>query len=98
MKPPLEQRAAGWPWLIKKAMNGMRAASEDFRDLIADVMNEIYFERIKSRSTDFKDQIPSRNRIPRKRPNLGIITSADSASVETDRGTHVVESAQSNDN
>ena len=40
-KPPVEQRAAGWLWLIKKAMNGMRTASKDFGDLVADVMKEI---------------------------------------------------------
>ena len=44
-KPPVEQRAAGWLWLIKKAMNGMRTASKDLGDLVADVMNEIQFER-----------------------------------------------------
>ena len=35
-KPPVQQRAAGWLWLIKKAMNGMRTASKDFGDLVAD--------------------------------------------------------------
>ena len=43
--PPVEQRTAGWLWLIKKAMNGMRTASKDFGDLVAEVMNEIQFER-----------------------------------------------------
>ena len=38
--PPVEQRTAGWLWLIKKAMNGMRRASKDFGDLVAEVMNE----------------------------------------------------------
>ena len=47
-KPPYEQRAAGWLWLIKKAMNGMRTASKDFGDLVVDVMNEIQFERRKA--------------------------------------------------
>ena len=28
-KLPVEQRAAGWLWLIKKAMDGMRKASKD---------------------------------------------------------------------
>ena len=36
--PPVEQRAAGWVWLIKKAMNGMRTASKDFGDLVADLL------------------------------------------------------------
>ena len=40
-KPPVEQRAARWLWLIKKAMNGMRTASKDFGDLFPDVMKEI---------------------------------------------------------
>ena len=39
-KPLVEQRAAGWLWLIKKAMNGMRTASKDFGDLVADVVKE----------------------------------------------------------
>ena len=47
-KPPVEQRAAGWLWLIKKAMNGMRTASKDFGDLVADVMKEIQLERGKA--------------------------------------------------
>ena len=47
-KPPVEQSAAGWLWLIKKAMNGMRTASKDFGDLVADVMKEIQFEREKA--------------------------------------------------
>ena len=47
-KPPVEQHAAGWLWLIKKAMNGMRTASKDFGDLVADVMKEIQFERGKA--------------------------------------------------
>ena len=34
-KPPFEQRAARWLWLIK------RTASKDFGDLVADVMIEI---------------------------------------------------------
>ena len=59
--PPVEQRAAGWLWLIKKAMNGMRAASKDFGDLVADVMKEIQFERGKADP----HQIQSSNRIPR---------------------------------
>ena len=39
-KPPAEQRAAGWLWLIKKAMNRIRTASKDFGDLVADVMKK----------------------------------------------------------
>ena len=41
----VERRAAGWLWLIEKAMNGMRTASKDFGDLVADVMKESQFER-----------------------------------------------------
>ena len=59
--PPVEQRAAGWLWLIKKAMNGMRTASKDFGDLVADVMKEIQFEQGKADP----HQIQSSNRIPR---------------------------------
>ena len=33
-EPSVEQRAAGWLWLIKRAMNGMRTASKDFGDLV----------------------------------------------------------------
>ena len=47
-KPPVKQRAAGWLWLIKKAMNGMRTASKDLGDLVADVMQEIQVERGKA--------------------------------------------------
>ena len=47
-KPLVEQRAAGWLWLIQKAMNGMRTASKDFGDLVADVMKEIQSERGKA--------------------------------------------------
>ena len=54
-KPPVEQRAAGWLWLIKKAMNGMRTASKDFDDLVADVMKEIQFERGKADRQFYKD-------------------------------------------
>ena len=54
-KPPVEQRAAGWLWLIKKAMNGMRTASKDFGDLVADVMKEIQFERGKADPQTYKD-------------------------------------------
>ena len=54
-KPPVEQRAAGWLWLIKKAMNGMRTASKDFGDLVADVMKEIQFERGKADPQIYKD-------------------------------------------
>ena len=39
-KPPVEQRAAGWLWLIKKAMNGMGTASKDFGDWVADSSGE----------------------------------------------------------
>ena len=39
-KPLVEQHAAGWLWLIKKATNGMRTASKDFGDLVADVVKE----------------------------------------------------------
>ena len=45
---PVEQRAAGWLCLIKKAMNGMRTASKEFADLVAEVMKEIQFERGKA--------------------------------------------------
>ena len=54
-KPPVEQRAAGWLWLIKKAMKGMRTASKDFGDLVADVMKEIQFERGKADPQIYKD-------------------------------------------
>ena len=54
-KPPVEQGAAGWLWLIKKAMNGMRTASKDFGDLFADVMKEIQFERGKADPQIYKD-------------------------------------------
>ena len=53
--PPVEQRTAGWLWLIKKAMNGMRTASKDFGDLVAKVMNEIQFERGKADPQIYKD-------------------------------------------
>ena len=53
--PPVEQRAAGWLWLIKKAMNGMRTASKDFGDLVAEVMHEIRFERGKADPQIHKD-------------------------------------------
>ena len=62
----VEQRAAGRLWLIKKAMNGMRTASKDFGDLVADVTKEIQFERGKADPTDLqRHQIPSSNCIPR---------------------------------
>ena len=65
-KPPVERRAAGWFWLIKKAMNGMRTASKDFGDLVADVMKEIQFERGKADPQIYKrHQTPSSNRVPR---------------------------------
>ena len=65
-KPPLEQRAAGWLWLIKKAMNRMRTASKDFGDPVVDVMKEIQFELGKADHTDLqRHQIPSSNCIPR---------------------------------
>ena len=51
----VEQRAAGWLWLIKNAMNGMRTASKDFGDLVADVMKEIQFERGKADPQIHKD-------------------------------------------
>ena len=54
-KLPVEQRAAGWLWLIKKAMNGMRKASKDFGDVVADVMKEIQFERGKADPQIYKD-------------------------------------------
>ena len=54
-KPLVEQRATGWLWLIKKAMNGMRTASKDFGDLVADVMKEIQFERGKADPQIHKD-------------------------------------------
>ena len=53
--PPVEQRTAGWLWLIKKAMNGMRTASKDFGDLVAEVMNEIQFERGKADPQIYND-------------------------------------------
>ena len=65
-KPLVEQRAAGWLWLIKKALNGMRTASKDFGDLVADVMREIEFDRGKADPQIYKGhQIPSSNRLPR---------------------------------
>ena len=54
-KPPVEQRASGWLWLIKQAMSGMRTASNDFGDLVADVMNEIQFERGKADPQIYQD-------------------------------------------
>ena len=54
-KPPVEQRAAGWLWLIKNAMKGMRTASKDFGDLVADVMKEIQLERGKADPQIYKD-------------------------------------------
>ena len=57
-KPPDEQRAAGWLWLIKKAMDGMRTASKDFGDLVADAMKEIQFERGKADPQIYKDTNP----------------------------------------
>ena len=53
--PPVEQRAAGWLWLIKKAMNGMRTASKDVGDLVADVMKEIQFKRGEADPQIYKD-------------------------------------------
>ena len=65
-KPPVEQRAAGWLWLIKKEINGMRTASTDFGDLVADDMKEIQFERGKADPQIYKDtKIPSSKRVPR---------------------------------
>ena len=57
-KPPVEQSAAGWLWLIKKAMDGMISASKDFGDLLADVMKEIQFERGKADPQIYKDTNP----------------------------------------
>ena len=54
-KPPVEQRAAGWLWLIKRAMDGMRTASKDFGDFVADVMKEIQFEWGKADPHIYKD-------------------------------------------
>ena len=54
-KPPAWQRPAGWLWLIKKEMNGMRIASKDFGGLVADVMKEIQFERGKADPQIYKD-------------------------------------------
>ena len=51
----VEQRAARCLWLIKKAINGMRTASKDFGDLVADVMKEIQFERGKADPHIYKD-------------------------------------------
>ena len=53
--PPVQHRAAGWLCLIKKAMNGMRTASKDFGDLVADVMTEIQFKRGKADPQIYKD-------------------------------------------
>ena len=54
-KPLVEQRAAVWLWLIKKAMNGMRIGPKDFGDLVADVMKEIQNERGKTDPQIYKD-------------------------------------------
>ena len=54
-KPLVEQRAAGLVWLIKKEMNGMRTASKDCGDLVADAMKEIQFERGKADPQIYKD-------------------------------------------
>ena len=54
-KPPVEQRAAGWLWPIKRAMDGTRTASKDFGDFVADVMKEIQFERGKADPHIYKD-------------------------------------------
>ena len=61
-KPPVEQRAAGWLWLIKKAMNGMRTASKDFGDLLAHVMKEIQFERRKADPQIYNTRTPNPKR------------------------------------
>ena len=50
-------------------MNGMRTASKDVGDLVADVMKEIQFERGKADLQIYKKdlqkhQIPSNNRVP----------------------------------
>ena len=85
-KPPVEQRAAGWLWPVKKAMSGMKTASTDFVDLVADAVKEIQFQRGIAHPQIYKDtKSTSSNRI------LGIFTSADSSRVETHRSTHVVE-------
>ena len=52
---PVEQRAAGWVWLIKTAMNGMRTTSKDVGDLVANVMKEIQFQRGKANPQIYKD-------------------------------------------
>ena len=54
-KLPVEERAFGWMWLMKKAMNGMRTAWKDFGDLVADVMQEIQFQRGKAEPQIYKD-------------------------------------------
>ena len=89
-KPPFEQRAAGWLWLIKKAMIGMRTASNDF-DLVADVMTEIQFERRKADPQIDKDTLSQ----------AAIVFRGDdpilAASHQQHRRTHVVESKRSDD-
>ena len=76
----------------------MRTASKDFGDLVADVMNEIPFERRKADPQIYKDtKSEAVIGVHVDDPNPGIITSADSSSVETHRGTHVVESTQRSD-
>ena len=57
-EPPVEQRGARWLGLIKKTMNGMRTASKDFVDLVADVMKEIQFEIGKADPQIYKDTNP----------------------------------------
>ena len=93
---PVELRAARWLCLIKKAMNGMRTASKDFGDLVADVMKEIQFERGKADPQIYKDTT-SQAAISLHVDDLILASSPDSSSVETHRRTYVVESTQSDD-
>ena len=65
-KPPVEQRAARWLWLIKKAMNGMRTASKDFwRSGCRRYGRNPIRARKRGPEDPQRHQIPSSNRVPR---------------------------------
>ena len=57
-KHPVEPRVARWLWMILKAINGMRTASKDFADLVANVMKEIQFEQEKQTHRSTKTPNP----------------------------------------
>ena len=99
-KPPVERRAAGWLWLSKKALNGMKTASKDFGDLVADVMKEILFKRREADPQIYKDTKSQAAIVfhvddPILASSHQQTASADSSSAETHRRTHVVENTRS---